>query len=153
MAIRKRSHAPAALQALADAAGAPLEYTDQQSLAARGRARQDLSHQQEEQTWERMGPGGDIAAPVRDLVNQRMTDLFNRRDIGGNQAKWGPFFEAIQEAGDRQGMASGIGDVEGLSAAPAPQGTVPLALQGLQNVAYGTSPSGRPTSLKYKRGY
>lgn len=132
---------PLSLAALSATTGTDPNDTSLNALAARSRLRKTLYDQ---------GSAVDVAHDPNAAQDQYFQST-NNRDIGGLDESMGPFDESLLEAGERQGGATKIGGMSGLST-DSTFGTLPLSLQGLGGANYAYDSQGFPTGLIAKRG-
>lgn len=135
---------PLSLQALAAATKTDPNDTSEQALSTRANARKALLDQQQQ--------AADAAHPL-DAQQAYNRDMENTNNVlsGGVNAQWSPFFEALQEAGDRNGGKSvSIGSAPGLPT-DSTMGTLPASLRGLDGATYGYDAMGLPTSVSMNR--
>lgn len=132
---------PLSLLALAQASNTDPNDTSETALRARGNQRKDLADQQERDNV--------TADPSRQYFSS-----FNNRPIGGLDQQWSPFYEGVQESGER---ATGnpdakvsIGSAPGLTT-DTERGTLPLSLQALPGASYNYDSFGFPVGMTQSR--
>lgn len=138
---------PISLQALASVTNTDPNDTSELALTARANARKSLLGVSQRDA--------DNASPM-DAQTAYNRDMQGTNGVlsGGTNAQWAPFFESVQETGDRTGKPTSIGGAPGLPDNNE-YGSLPVSLRGLSPAqgSYGYDSFGLPNSVTTaKRG-
>ena len=150
-----RNQMAQSLQALASLTGTDPYATDPMSLDARSRLREQTDTADADAAYadQQFNPENPYFGMNRNMLMERPSQQQARTNIIGG-GRWNGLFEAIREAGERQGKNVNYGGLEGIRTAAriSPfSGTVPLSMQDLPGIEYLRTAGGRPIGMQYRR--